>query len=151
MSNAPNASNTRQVTGTFRFIIEISGIIEAGFSEVSGLQMETELEEFSEGGLNEYTHRFPKKIKYPPLVFKRGIIKSNSLWLWYQGFIEGKIKRTNGSIILNSLDGTALGRWNFFDAYPVKWSGPDLSATRSDVAVESIEIVHNGLKAVFSG
>jgi phage tail-like protein len=139
----------KNVTGAFRFKIEISGIVEAGFSEVSGLQQETELEEYSEGGLNEYIHRFPKKTKYPTLVFKRGVIQSNELWLWYQGFRSGEIKRKSGAIILNNRDGTVMGQWNFVDAYPIKWIGPQLSATRSDIAIETLEIVHNGLSAVF--
>jgi phage tail-like protein len=143
-------SDAQNVTGAFRFKIEIDGILEAGFSEVSGLQIETEFEEFNEGGLNEFTHRFPKKIKYPPLVFKRGLIKSNELWLWYQNFMLGKIKRKDGSIVLYHHDGvTELGRWNFEKAYPIKWVGPQLSATKSEIAIETLEIVHNGLKAVF--
>jgi phage tail-like protein len=141
--------DAKNVTGAYRFKIEIGGILEAGFNEVSGLQMETEFEEYSEGGLNEYTHRFPKKIKYPPLVFKRGIIQSNELWLWYQGFMTGEIKRKDGAIILQNRDGSVLGQWNFIGAYPIKWVGPQLNALRSDIAVETLEIVHNGLTAKF--
>jgi phage tail-like protein len=141
--------NTKEVTGIFRFFIEIEGIIEGGFNEISGLQVETEYEEYSEGGLNEYTHRFPKKIKHPPLVFKRGIVKSNELWLWYQGFRTGKIKRKGGSIFLLHPDGNVLGEWSFIGAYPVKWIGPTLSASKSEIAIETLEIIHNGLKAKF--
>ncbi|MDB5054001.1 MAG: hypothetical protein JWM44_2051 [Bacilli bacterium] len=149
MSSSAEWTNTKKVTGSFRFEVEILGVIEAGFSEVSGLQVETELQDYYEGGLNEYIHRFPKKIKYPPLVFKRGIIKSNELWLWYQGFMGGTIKRKNGSIVLNNADGTVLGRWNFYDAYPIKWIGPQLGALKAEIAVETLEIVHNGLQAKF--
>ncbi len=141
--------NTKEVTGVFRFFIEIDGIIEGGFNEISGLQVETEYEEYSEGGLNEYTHRFPKKTKNPPLVFKRGIVKSNELWLWYQGFRTGKIKRKGGSIFLLDPEGKILGEWSFANAYPVKWVGPQLSASKSEIAIETLEIVHNGLTAKF--
>jgi phage tail-like protein len=148
MSSNSN-SNRVDVTGAFRFKIEIDGILEGSFNEVSGLQIETEFEEYSEGGLNEYIHRFPKKTKYPPLVFKRGILQSNELWLWYEGFNSGKIKRKSGAIILNHYDGSVLGRWNFEEAYPIKWIGPQLSASKSDIAIETLEIIHNGIKAVF--
>ncbi|QGQ96646.1 phage tail protein [Paenibacillus psychroresistens] len=141
----------KKVVVAFRFEIEINGLVEAGFNEVSGLQVETEFEEYNEGGLNEYTHRFPKRIKYPPLVFKRGIIQSNTLWDWYQGFTLGTIKRMGGAIILNNSYGVAIGRWEFVNAYPIKWMGPTLSANKSEVAIETLEIVHNGLKAIILG
>jgi phage tail-like protein len=139
------ASNKR-VTVAFRFQVEIKGIVEAGFNEVSGLQAETELEEYNEGGINEYTHRFPKKIKYPPLVLKRGILRSNELWDWYQGFMMKKIKRMDVTIKLTDENGEAIMNWTLKEAYPIKWVGPTFSASKSEVAIETLEIVHNGIK-----
>lgn len=56
-----------------------------------------------------------------------------------------------GAIILNNSYGNAIGRWEFVNAYPIKWMGPTLSANKSEVAIETLEIVHNGLKAVILG
>jgi phage tail-like protein len=136
----------KRVTVSFRFQVEIKGIVEAGFNEVSGLQAETELEEYNEGGINEYTHRFPKKIKYPPLVLKRGILRSNELWDWYQGFMMKQIKRMDVTIKLTDENGEAIMNWTLKEAYPIKWVGPTLSASKSEVAIETLEIVHNGIK-----
>ncbi len=64
----------------FRFKIELKGIIEAGFSECSGLQVETEVEEYREGGINDFVHKFPKMSKYQTITLKRGLTDSQELW-----------------------------------------------------------------------
>lgn len=140
---------TNEVSGAFRFAVELDGLLVGGFSEVTGIHSETEVMEFVEGGLNTHVHYFPKQTKYPRIVLKRGMTQSSELWDWYDGVTAGKIKRKNGSVILLNQAGKELCRWNFFEAYPVKWNGPDLNATGGNVAIESIEIVHNGLKAIF--
>ncbi|MEI7025321.1 phage tail protein [Paenibacillus sp. y28] len=137
----------KEVSSTFRFIVELDGLQAAGFSEVSGLQSEIEYEEIAEGGVNTHFHRLPKRVKSPPLVLKRGLSLSTDLWNWYSSAMNGQITRKTGSIIMYDQDGDELCRWNFAEAYPIKWSGPELNAMRSEVAVESIEIVHNGLTA----
>lgn len=133
---------------SFRFVVEINGIISAGFSEVSGLQAETEIEEIREGGVNDYVHKLPKITKYPNLVLKRGTTDSKELWNWHQNVITGKIERKSGSILLLDSEKNVKWRWDFDEAYPVKWTGPDLKADISTVAVETLEIVHNGIKKV---
>jgi len=143
-------SRNHNIVDSLRFWVEIQGLQVGGFSEVSGLRAEIEMEEYAEGGVNDFVHRFPKRTKYPPLVLKRGMTYSSTLWDWFYQTQIGKVKRTSGSIILRDNNGDEVCRWNFFDAYPVKWIGPELNATRSQVAVESIEIVHNGLKAIFN-
>ncbi|MEC0213180.1 phage tail protein [Paenibacillus ehimensis] len=134
----------------FRFMVELDGMLVAGFSEVSGLQSELEYEEVAEGGVNGYTHRLPKGAKSPPIVLKRGITKSSDLWDWYFSAAGGKVKRKSGSIIMYDASWQEMIRWNFFGCYPVKWTGPELSASSSEVAVETIELVHNGLKAIYA-
>lgn len=133
---------------TYRFHVEIDGLRVGGFSEVSGLTAETEFEEYAEGGVNSYVHRFPTRIRYEPIVLKRGVTVATDLWDWYADVIEGNVKRKNGAIILYDSQFGEFRRWNFYDAYPVKWVGPTLNASDSQVAVESIELVHNGLKLV---
>ncbi|KST62201.1 phage tail protein [Mastigocoleus testarum] len=129
----------------FNFLIEIRSLVVASFSEVSGLQAETETEEYHEGGRNSFVHKLPKVTKYPNLVLSRGITNSTELWQWHQNVIIGQIQRQNGSVIL--LDDTCneKWRWNFTGAYPVKWVGPDLKGDSNAVAVETLELAHNGL------
>jgi len=131
---------------SFRFMVEIGHVIVAGFSEVSGLEMETEVFEYAEGGLNEYTHRFATRTKLVPIVLKRGISYSTFFWEWYDAVRNGIIGRMDGSIILFDSNFEEFRRWDFTGAYPTKWKGPDLNANTSEVAIEMVELTHNGFK-----
>ncbi len=130
----------------FRFKIELKGIIEAGFSECSGLQVETEVEEYREGGINDFVHKFPKMSKYQTITLKRGLTDSQELWKWHQEVVNGKFKRCNCSIILQDDEDKPKWRWDFIDVYPVKWVGPDFNAGQGAVGIETLELVHHGLK-----
>ncbi len=132
--------------GSFKFKVEINDIeLYGGFSEVSGIEAEIELEEYREGGTN-YTHHFPKFIKHPRLTLKKGIVESGELLNWYKSVLSGKILKQKISVVLCNSLGKDISRWDFMDAYPVKWSGPELKADSNMVAVESIEFVHKGMK-----
>jgi phage tail-like protein len=131
---------------SFRFIVELNGILVGGFSEVSGLQTETQFEVIEEGGVNDYVHKLPKKTCYPNLVLKRGVGDSTALFQWHRDVANGKITRASGSIIMLDANGNPTARWNFKRAYPVKWVGPELKADSNTVAVEAIEFVHEGLE-----
>lgn len=132
----------------FRFLVEIDGLIAGGFSEVSGLQVEIETEEYREGGINDYVHKLPKAAKHPNLVLKRGITDSDVLWKWIWETAQGKIERKNGRVILLDSKGNEKWHWAFEGAYPVKWSGPDFKADSNSVALESLELAHKGLTTV---
>ena len=69
---------------------------------------------------------------------------ADQIWKWEQQILQGNIKRTNVSIVLMDEAGQEKWRWNFKDAYPVKWSGPDLRAGTAEVAVETLELAHRG-------
>jgi len=136
--------------GSFRFWVEIDGLFVGGFTEVSGLRSETETEEYREGGVNNHVHRFPKITKYPSLVLKRGVTNSDELWNWYKDVVGGTVERKDGAVVLLDQAGEEIWRWNFFDSYPVKWIGPELKASRAEVAVEVLEIVYNRLEGIVS-
>ena len=131
---------------TFNFQVEIQGLVVGGFSEVSGLQVEIEVEDYREGGLNDYIHKLAGPTRYPSnLVLKHGLTDVDGLWKWQLEGTQGVIKRKNGSIVLLDSTGEERWRWNFSGAYPVRWVGPELRAGTADVAVETIELVHRGL------
>ena len=129
----------------FNFLVEIEGILVGGFSECSGLQVETEFTDYREGGLNDYVHRFAGPTKYPPLVLKHGLTQIDGLWAWHQDVVHQKITRHNGTIYLLDKKRVPVMWWDFKEALPVKWSGPDLRADSGNVAIESIELAHRGL------
>ncbi len=130
----------------FRFRIEIEGLTVGQFSEVTGLQAETELETYEEGGVNDFVYQLPKKTKYPRISLKRGITDKDDIWKWYKEVVNGKFKRKDGAIILMDITGEDKWRWNFTQAYPVKWTGSDLKADSNTVAFETVELAHHGIK-----
>lgn len=128
------------------FLVEIDGLLTGNFAEVTGLESEIQLEEYQEGGVNEYVHQFPSRTVYPPLVLSHGLTDIDTLWSWYQSATEGKIKRKNGTIMLLNRQRLPVMWWNFKNAYPVKWSGPQFDAsTDTQVAIERVELVHQGI------
>lgn len=134
---------------SFKFHVEIEGLIVAGFSEVSGLQVEIETQDYREGGVNDYIRKMPKSTRFPNLILKRGITDCDLLWKWHQDAVNGKIKRTTIYILLfDNLQEKEKWRWSLEEAFPVKWSGPDFNADGRAAAVESLELVHHGIKKV---
>jgi phage tail-like protein len=131
---------------SFNFAVEIDGVIVCGFSEVSGLQAEIEVQEYREGGVNEYVHKRAGPARYPSnLILKRGIADSTELWSWYCNVLQGTIQRKSLDVILMDNSGAEQRRWTLQHAYPVKWQGPDLKAQSSEVAIEVLELAHEGL------
>jgi len=121
----------------------------AGFSEVGGLVFETELETFREGGVNDYEQRLAGQVRFPShLTLKRGSGEQYTLWTWYQDIVNGRIERKDVAILLLDGQGEEKQRWTFRKAFPAKWSGPEFRAGISEVAFESLELVHQGYLAV---
>lgn len=138
--------------GVHRFKVEIEGLHVAGFSEVDGLSIEVETIPYKEGGVNSFAHHFPVAVKYEPITLKRGFSNANfvdRLWDWYLDYTRGKIVKKDGSIILQDRSGSEICRWNFFQAQPVSWHGPSFNSISSDIAIESFQLVHEGLKLEF--
>ncbi len=133
---------------SFNFAVEIRGLVVGGFSDVSGLQAELEIQEYREGGVNEYIHKRAGPTRYPSnLTLKKGITDATALWSWYCNVMQGTIERKNLSIVLMDSAGNEQRRWNFLRAYPVKWTGPDLRAATAEVAAETVELAHDGLSS----
>jgi len=129
-----------------RFYIQIEGVTQAMFTEISGLQIETEVFEYAEGGNNGYIHRLPGPIRIGNITLKRGIAGSDELFKWYMKIIRGKKDdRRNLSVLIYDTEGHELQRWDFIKAYPVRWVGPTLDANNSLVAIETFELAHEGL------
>lgn len=130
----------------FRFYVEIDSLVKGGFSEVSGLSAELETEEYEEGGINGYTHTFPKRFSYSNLTLKQGLVDEEKLWGWVRQAILGKAERKNGRIIMIDNTGTKARGWEFLSGYPVRWEGPNLVADQNAVAMETLEIAHEGIR-----
>jgi phage tail-like protein len=121
------------------------GLPVGGFSECSGLEASMQTEDYQEGGNNQTTLKFPKHISYTNIRLKRGIAIFDDLWLWFNGFIEGSGRRKDGTIILQNELHIPVKIWQFKRGLPVKWTGPTLNAAQNQLAIQELEIAHEGL------
>jgi phage tail-like protein len=124
-----------------------------GFAEVHGINSELEVEEYREGGRNIGARRFPKWGRYPNLVFRRGVTGSTFLWDWWADVISHSFTlattsappRRNGVILLESTNHNTVAGWFFSNAIPERLVGPGLNARSSEIAIETLELAHEGL------
>ena len=131
----------------FNFLVEIDGITQAGFSEVSGLDASTPSVDYRQGDFGTRgASKLPGINTYTPISLKRGVTDSDELWRWRQTVIDGKTERNNGSIVLLDEKCTEKIRWNFSNALPSKWTGPAFNATSTAVAVETLELTHEEVR-----
>jgi phage tail-like protein len=135
----------------FNFLVEIEGILAGSFSECTGLQVETEYFDYREGGVNDYVHRFAGPTKYPSLILKHGITQFDGLWYWHQDVSRGTVDRKNGTIYLLDKTHIPVIYWNFKEAFPVKYTGPEFRADSASIAFESVELTHRGLSRPILG
>jgi phage tail-like protein len=131
----------------FNFLVEIDGVARAAFSEVSGLESETAVIEYRAGSENANTVRkLPGLTRFGNIVLRRGVTQDADLWSWRKSIVDGEIDRRNGSIVLLDDQRNEVVRWHFRDGWICKWEGPMLNARANEVAIETIEIAHEGLE-----
>jgi phage tail-like protein len=134
------------VSPACRFYVKIGGATQAVFTEVSGLGIEMAVEEVEEGGNNGFVHRLPGRCKVGNLTLKSGMTKSNEFLKWILDVGRGKIVKQHLSIILYKPDGKESIRWEFTNAFPIKWTGPQFKADETASAIESLELAHEGFE-----
>src|SRR5206468_7294701 len=126
-------------------------LCDGGFQEVTGLEIEMDVQELVEGGRNDGVIRRVGRGKYSNLVLKRGMFYGDdnkvnaALWTWLQGILEGEVPvpRYDGTVQLRSNDGQrVLGTWVFTRGLPAKLSGPQLNAKTGEIAIEELTIAH---------
>ena len=130
--------------GENHFILEIPGLAIGAFSELGGLSVERDVFEYTEGGLNDFVHKLPGRLKYPNLTFKRGITDQDALQRW---FWESQTTAQLRDVTIKLVDpsGRVRRTWAFAQAFPVKWTGPKLAAGSDSAATEELEVAHQGM------
>jgi phage tail-like protein len=136
------------------FLLEVDGMSIGTFSRVSGLQLTVSVDEYAEGGVNGYVHRFPGRVSWPNLVFSRGLTESDNLLDWVNstagdGFeaAGGKLVTSTASVTLLDVAGTRLRSYELEGAFPVRWAGPTLDAGATGVLTEELEVTHTGFRS----
>ena len=135
----------------FRYAVEIEGITQALFTECKGLTVTWDVFKFKEGGVNEYEHQLPTRIKASKISLKHGMANSQELWDWMMaGASTGKVNYSNVSIILYHTNGEEARRWNLNRAYPINWKGADFKSDSKQVVVETLDIAFHGIEMIES-
>jgi phage tail-like protein len=131
--------------GNFR--VEIQGITTASFSEVRGLEVSIEVVDYRSGDSKVNTEqKLPGLHKVGDITLKRGLTRDLSLWNWVNSALTGSINRVSVLItLLDQTDNPVLA-WRIHNAWPRKWCGPVLNAGSSDVAMEELQLAHEGLE-----
>jgi len=132
----------------FHFSVEFTGLSTGDkdhqFQSVSGLTVDIETEEITEGGENRFKHKIPVRTKYPNLVLKRGLLVNSDVVDWCKKAVENfDFKPINLIVKLLNEHHEPLLSWNIVHAYPIKWSIDDFNAEESKVVIETMELVYN--------
>ena len=115
------------------------------FTQVSGFSSQTDVLEYPEGGQNSFVHRLPSRIKQGNITLKRGVISDEKVLLdWYNKVVV-LAQPVTLLVRLNDTEENAIKTWSFDNAWPVKWTGSDLSASGSEFATETLEVAHHGM------
>lgn len=153
----PSATDAEYAPFAGSFVVTLDGIEVGSFREVSGLGAELEVHPLVEGGNNRYVHQLPGRLSWPHIVLKRGVVRSDALFGWFLTASEhglastdggsrpsGTLTRQTAAITVQDPAGQTVRTWNLNGCFPVRWTGPTLAATASDIAVEELELAHHG-------
>jgi phage tail-like protein len=130
----------------FNFQLQIDGIPSGAFSEASGLTAEGAAVDYREGTDRQLNVRKLMGLRaYQPVKLMRGYTSDTSLWQWYTSAVNGTPDRRNVTIVLMNESHQPVLRWHAENAWVNKIEGPSFKASGNEVAMESVEIVHEGL------
>lgn len=131
----------------FNFLVETGGVLAAGFSEITGMNGEVQAVEYREGrDPQSNTRKLSGLSKYGNVTLKRGVVLDQDFFKWFKTGVDGDILRLDISILLLDEQRQEKVRYNLTNAWPVKFMAPDLKAAANEIAVNSLELAHEGLR-----
>ncbi len=129
----------------FRYRVEVEGLEQAGFSEVSGFEATFDVVEYREGNEVITPRKLPGLIKYGNITLKWGTTDSMELYDWIQECAEGTVERKTITIIALDEEGSDVATWQVIEAWPCKYTAPNFNGTGNEVALELLEFAHEGM------
>ena len=129
----------------FRFRLEIEGVEQAGFSEVSGFDVTVDPIDYREGTDPTHVRKLTGLTKYGNITLKWGITDSLELHNWHRQIVDGDIQRKNVAIIVVDEAGDDKARFEIVEAWPSKYDPTDLNAKGNEVSIETLEICNEGV------
>ena len=134
--------------GKFRYKVEIDGLEAGGISEASGFDASIDVIEYREGDMVQTPMKLPGLKKYGNITLKQGVADSMVMYEWMIAGVEGEVERKTITITILDETETATASWQVINAWPAKYTAPDFNATASEVAIETLEIAHEGMTRV---
>ena len=134
--------------GKYRFRLEIDGLEAGGFSEVSGFDANIDVIEYREGDMVQTPMKLPGLKKYGNITLKQGLTDSVILYEWVITGVDGPVDRKTVTITALDEGGDPAASWQVINAWPMKYTAPDFNATSSEVAIEVLELAHEGMTRV---
>lgn len=132
--------------GAFNFRLELGGTVEAGFTECSGLDSQTEIIPYRNGDDEMTVRKIPGLRAFSNLTLRRGMTASLTLWEWRMKIMTGNLDRRDISVVIYDDSNTKeIARFNLRNAWPCKWVGPAFNAQENGLAVETLELAHEGI------
>jgi phage tail-like protein len=131
-----------------RYRVEIDGFADTSPCRISGIEVAIEPIEYREGADPLQIRQLGGLPKYGPLVLKYGLTQSKELYDWFKLGIGGQVDPRNISIVALDMEGNDMARWKLINAWPAKYQAPDFDGKGNDVALETFEIVYEGLERV---
>jgi phage tail-like protein len=138
-----------------------AALTNGAFQEVSGLEVAMDVQEYLEGGRNDGVIRRAGRARYLPITLKRGMFYSGeknstavklnkALWSWLQSITAGQrpIPRYDGVIEVLGKGEQVVASWEFERGLPSRVRGPELNAKTGEIAIEELQIAHEGLRLV---
>ena len=134
--------------GRFRYKVEIDGLDAGGFSEVTGFDASIDVIEYREGDMVTTPMKLPGLKKYGNITLRQGLADSMVLYDWIAEGVNGAVQRKTITITLLDEEENPAASWQVINAWPTKYNAPDFNATSSEVAIETLEIAHEGMTRV---
>lgn len=138
--------------GAYNFEVTVTGVSDDGravrgsFAEASGLEVEVPAIEYRNGSEDITVRKIPGLKKFTNITLKRGITGDIGLWRWILAAMNGQVQPAEGSVVMLDENRQEVMRWNFRRGWPCKWTGPGLNAANNEIAMETLEICHEGLE-----
>jgi phage tail-like protein len=134
--------------GRFRYKVEIDGLDAGGFSEVTGFDANIDVMEYREGDMVQTPQKVPGLKKYGNITLKQGLVDSMVIYEWMMTGVNGPVDRKTITITLLNEEESPAASWQVINAWPMKYTAPDFNALSSEIAIESLEIAHEGMTRV---
>lgn len=134
--------------GRFRYKVEIDSLDAGGFSEATGFDASIDVIEYREGDMVTTPLKLAGLKKYGNITLKQGLVDSMVMYEWLTSGVTGAVDRKTITITLLDEEESPAASWQVINAWPMKYTAPDFNATASEVAIESVEIAHEGLTRI---